>query len=370
LNGNYDFDLNNFLGFPSTDEMYNYAFKSHFGGLMSNYTYIKKSTKWVTGVHGNLYNRQHLGSELTLGELYQNKGFKNEFSAFSKYQNMLWGAVQIFADVQYRYTEFSYDGTAEFEKMNWNFINPKAGLSWSPISNAYTMYYSVGSAGREPTRNDIFGGADDLGVDDIGTPLLVITNPERVIDHELGFRFRSRKFRMQVNGYFMNFNNEIVLNGQFGPNGLALNSSVDQSIRTGVELSFVYLPHPSLKLVNNSSFNHSKIQQQTEEFTPILTPALIINQEVIYSRNNFQTGLTYRYQSSSFIDFANENSVESYHLLNLRISYKIKKFQLALLLNNLTNTRYFNNGYVDYDGTNKYFIQAPLNFQGRVTYTF
>jgi iron complex outermembrane recepter protein len=42
LKGNYDFNLNHFLGLPSTGELYNYAFVSHLPGVFSNYIYTKK----------------------------------------------------------------------------------------------------------------------------------------------------------------------------------------------------------------------------------------------------------------------------------------------------------------------------------------
>lgn len=41
LNGNYHFDLNNFLSLPSTTELYNYAFKSHLIGFFSTYNFVK-----------------------------------------------------------------------------------------------------------------------------------------------------------------------------------------------------------------------------------------------------------------------------------------------------------------------------------------
>jgi len=54
LQGNYDFNLNGFLGLPTTDEMYNYAFQSNLTGFFSNYTLANKNLNfnWTTGVHG------------------------------------------------------------------------------------------------------------------------------------------------------------------------------------------------------------------------------------------------------------------------------------------------------------------------------
>ena len=77
-----------------------------------------------------------------------------------------------------------------------------------------------------------------------------------------------------------------------------------------------------------------------------------------------------RYQQQSFIDFANEEKVNGYFLLNSRASYSINDFQLSVFINNITNTKYINQGYVDFDGSNKYFVQTPTNFYGSIQYSF
>lgn len=368
LKGNYRFDYNNFLGFPSTNELYNYAFLSNFVGFFSNYTFSKKQFNLTTGLHGNIYNRQHTGSEKSLGQLYQNTGYKNEISVFTK-ADYTFKWFTFFADVQYRYVNFDYKGSVALQKLEWHFINPKAGLSVAVKPNS-TLYYSVGYTGREPTRNDMFGGNDDLLADSLGNAVLFNTKPEFVLNHELGFRFQKSKLNFNVNLYYMDFKNEIVLDGKFGPNGLALTNNVEQSFRTGLELSINYKVSKHFSLVNNSSFNYSRIKEQTETFSPILTPPIIINQEAVFSKNNFTIALSARYQHHSFIDFANEEKVNSYFLLNSRASYSIKGFQFSVFLNNITNAKYFNHGYVDFDGSKKYFVQAPTNFYASIQHSF
>ena len=368
LKGNYDFDLNNFVGLPSTNELYKYAVQSNFVGFFSNYTYSKKQFNLTSGFHGNMYNRQHTGSEKTVGQLYQNTGYKNEASVFTKV-DYTFKKITFFADLQYRYVNFDYKGLATMKKLDWNFFNPKAGLSISVNPNA-TMYYSVGYTGREPTRNDMFGGNDDLLIDSLGNAVLSNTKPEYVLNHELGFRFQKSKVNFNANLYYMDFKNEIVLDGKFGPNGLALTNNVEQSFRTGFELSVTYRASKYFSFVNNSSFNYSRIKEQTESFSPILTPPVIINQEVIFTTNNFTIAFSGRYQLQSYIDFANMNKVNSYFLLNSRASYGIKGFQFSVFLNNITNTKYYNHGYVDFDGSKKYFVQAPTNFYTSIQYSF
>lgn len=368
LKGNYDFNLNGFLGLPTTSELYNYAFQSNLIGFFSNYTFLKKHFNWTTGIHGNTYDRQHIGSEKTLGQLYKNTGYKNEVSVFTK-ADYTFKWLTLFADIQYRYSSFDYKGTVTLDKIQWHFINPKAGLSVEVKQNS-VIYYSIGSTGREPTRNDMFGGNDDLLADSLGNAIVSIKTPEYVVNQELGFRHQSSKLNFNLNLYYMDFKNEIVLDGKFGPNGLALTNKVEQSFRTGVELSVTYKISKSFSLINNSSFNYSRIKEQKEVFTPILTPPLIIYQEAVYFYKGFSAAVSVRYQDKSFIDFANTSTVKSYFLVNGRVGYDIKGFQFCVFVNNITNSNYFNNGYVDFDGSKKYFVQAPTNFYASIKYNF
>lgn len=369
LNGNYDFDLNNYLGLPSTSELYNYNFRSHLIGLFSTFTRYKTSKwNWTSGLHANTYNRKHLGSELALGELYDNTGFKNEASLFSKIDFNL-KKLNFYADLQYRYTQFNYKGSVKMDQLDWSFVNPKAGISlrFTPRSS---LYLSSGFTGREPTRNDIFGGNDDLAADSLGLPSLFNTKAEYVLDNELGFRYKRKEVQFDFNLYYMNFNNEIVLNGNFGPNALVLTDNVEQSYRTGAELSVQWQIHPNILLLNNSSWNYSRIQDQGEVFSPILTPPLLVNQEVVYNYKAFTFALIGRYQHAAYIDFANSAEVESYFLLDSRISYAYKGVKVSAFLNNLTNVRYYNYGYVDFDGSSKFFVQAPFSTFLALQYQF
>jgi iron complex outermembrane receptor protein len=117
LRGNYDFDLSNFLGLPSTDELLNYAFRSHFVGMFSHYSLEKSHWKLQTGVHLNTYQRQHTGSERRAGRLYQNTGFKDEQSAFVKSSYRL-GEFLLFGDVQLRHAGFRYTGSAALSPLS------------------------------------------------------------------------------------------------------------------------------------------------------------------------------------------------------------------------------------------------------------
>lgn len=366
LDGGYDFDLNNFLGIPSNGELYNYHFSSNFLGAFSNYQIDLSPTKVTLGVHGNLYEREHVGSELSLGELYQNKGRKNEASAFAKIEHTV-GDFVLLGDLQLRYTNFDYSGSVPLEELNWTFFNPKVGATYL-MTDSSNFYYSVGKSGREPTRNDILAGNDDLLADEEGNPITGVTQAEHVIDHELGFRSRGEAWDLKANAYYMDFDHEIVLNGKLGPNGLPLTSSVDQSYRRGLELDFAWEPAIGWALSTNASYNHSQIETAGEKFAPVMTPEWIVNQGIEYKIDAFSLGANLRYQSSAYIDFANANKIGGFFVTDLSLHYRYENLLFGVFLNNLFDEKYVSNGYLDVNQDARYFVQAPRNVYLSVTW--
>lgn len=366
LKGNYDFNLNNFIGLEGDGEMYNYGFQSNFGGLYSNLETTWKNLKLQAGLSSNWYNRDHIFTEKQLGQLYENTGYKNDFSAFTK-ADYKWDNLKISASLQYRKARFSYKGDSELTPLEWNFWNPKFGITYSIKSNQ-ELYFSLGKVGREPTRNDIFAGNDNLSVDDNNQLILGTTTPEYVTDYEIGYRYFSNNLKISANLFYMNFKDEIVLNGQFGPNGIALTNKVDKSYRTGLEISTNYQINSNWSTSNNTSWMSSKIKQSTESFTPILTPKLIVNQDLNYTKNALTLQLSYRYQATSYINFANDKKIPSYQLVNAAAFYNLEKWQIGVFANNIFNNIYYNHAYVEADGTAKYFVQMPRNFMLSLTY--
>ena len=367
LDGNYDFDLNNFLSQPLTDEMYNYDFKHHFMGAFSNYSLRLNGLKLNTGVHANSFQRTHLGSERSLGELYENTGYKKEFSAFVKVNYCL-NQFEFLASAQYRHSNFDYEGTVPLNKMNWDFVNYQFGLNYK-LGGESVLYYSFGNTSREPTRNDLFYGEDNLSNDNQGNAILANIKWENVADHEFGLRYQSNKVRLNANIYYMSFKNEIVLNGQFGPNGLALHSNVANSFRSGGEVDIYFQLNKTISFENSSSYSHNQISENSINFKPILSPELIVNQSIIYKYSNLLIKITGRYQSESYLDFANDFELPDYHSVAMQLNYKLGQFELSLRTNNITSAKILSNGYIGLNGEPLYFIQAPANFYAAITWT-
>ncbi len=359
LQGNYDFDLNNFLGLPSTSELYNYGLSSHFAGAFSNFRTSFGQNRVTLGVHGNWYQREHVGSERALGTLYENRGVKEEASVFAKYERAL-GDFMLLSDLQLRRTTFNYHGSVPLGELGWTFFNPKAGVTYL-LSNDTSIFYSLGRTGREPTRNDMFLGNDELLADDLGNPLLGVTQPEHVVDQELGVRAKGASWSLESNLFLLNFDHEIALSGKLGPTGLPLTASVENSYRTGIEFQGRWDVETTMRLKLNGAVTRSRIRQEGQNITPVMTPSFVGSTGAEFHHDSFRIEGEVRYQGASYLDFANTSTIGGFSTVNLSGHYTRGDVELGLHLNNILNRSAYTSGYVDGSGQSRYFSSAPRN---------
>ena len=92
------------------------------------------------------------------------------------------------------------------------------------MNNATHFYTSVAVANREPNRDDLTASARTV-------------NPEQLIDYELGFQYQKSRFNLSVNGYFMHYNNQLVLTGAIDDVGNPVRENVAKSYRAGIEIA-------------------------------------------------------------------------------------------------------------------------------------
>ena len=351
LNGWYTYDGAHF-GSP---DLYGYHLYANFLGANLNYTIKLGNLDLYTGINGSKYSRKHNGTTNDV-PTYTNTGYKDDLSGFLKGIYNL-GNFNIYGDLQYRYSTFVYNGDVYLKHFDYNFFNFSGGVEYKIKNNI--LYYSIGKTHREPIRNDIFGGNDNLLSDSVGNAIYYDLKPETVLDQELGYRYIKGNMNLNVNLFYMMFNNELVLTGEYGATGLALHENVDKSYRSGIEADFKYRWKFGLTFTQNLSYNHSEITLSTKKTHPVLTPEWLSNTELVYNYKWFIVGLSGRYQSWSYIDINNEYTIPSYYTLNTNIGVKWNWGEWDLYLNNITNQKYFANGMMGYDAVGNY---SPLYF--------
>ena len=350
-NGWYNMDLDNYMNrmvdpaWISTNILYSYGLTHYlYGGNVATKIYLD-NLSITAGANAYAYDRNHFmadhGKNIPDIEYYDNTGHKNDVNAFLSASYTL-GKFNIGANAQYRHVDFRYHTAYyEFDRFaydtNWNFINWGANVEYNFTNNmkAYARYSEVS---REPTRTDMFGGNEYF------TGNITTNKAERSHDVEVGYEVRSNKVKANVNLYYMAFTNERVLNGQYGLNGLPLHDTADKSYRMGVEGTVDWNFWKGFHYVMNGSLSKNKIDTETfNNKTHILTPAVTFNNEINYDGGNWIVGLNNKYRSNMYIDQANNYKVPYYLTFNIRGSYRYKKAEFGLYVNNILNrTNYYN----------------------------
>ena len=350
-NGWYNMDLDNYMNrmvdqaWIPTNILYSYGLTHYlYGGNVATKIYLD-NLSITAGANAYAYDRNHFmadhGKNIPDIEYYDNTGHKNDVNAFLSASYTL-GKFNIGANAQYRHVDFRYHTAYyEFDRFaydtNWNFINWGANVEYNFTNNmkAYARYSEVS---REPTRTDMFGGNEYF------TGNITTNKAERSHDVEVGYEVRSNKVKANVNLYYMAFTNERVLNGQYGLNGLPLHDTADKSYRMGIEGTVDWNFWKGFHYVMNGSLSKNKIDTETfNNKTHILTPAVTFNNEINYDGGNWTVGLNNKYRSNMYIDQANNYKVPYYLTFNIRGSYRYKKAEFGLYVNNILNrTNYYN----------------------------
>jgi iron complex outermembrane receptor protein len=327
LDGSYDYAMNGTR---------NLSLSSNFYGALSNLSFKSENDRLDFGLSANSYTRYHRYETTDyFSALNNNYGIKKELSSYVKY-NHSFDKLVLSVDLQFRHSDFDYFGDVSFDKVNWNFFNPKVGAIYN-LNAVTNVYFSVGKSHREPTRTNMFGGNDYL---------IDYTNvkPESVINYELGLNHQYNKLYLQANLFYMDFKDEIALKGGTTPSGVSLTESVDKSFRSGLEFDLKYNVTNNFNVRYNYAFTYSKIVNSNETFYNILTPKNISNLVLSYEKNNLLVELVGRSQSKSYLDLGNTSTIGAFNVINANIGYTFKSYSVILSLNNLTSEKYYTNG--------------------------
>lgn len=367
LKGHYYFDVDNFMQkvvdptWQNIGEVDCYNLRHHMiGGNVAAKVYFRNFAL-TTGVNASTFNRRHIGTNnLGTDEMWNNKGYKNDINLFAKGECSYKG-LKVVGNIQYRHADFDYRGDVDFDKVNWDFLNWSCNVSYQ-FNKLHSIYASATQTHREPTRSDMFGGEENL--------IEVATSQaESVIDYELGYNVTSNKVIGNLNLYYMDFSNELILNGEMGTNGLPIRENVEKSYRTGVELCLTYEPVKGLVLSNTTSYSINKVETDTETLNHTMSPAWLVNQSVVYGFKGFEFGVDMKYRSKMYFDLTNLYELESSLRFGANITYTYKDFTFGVHVNNLFNELSFSNGMMGANGP-LYFIDAPRNFHIDIRWRF
>lgn len=347
---------------------------NHFYGLVSTLYGRFENMDLNFGIVANQYYGKHFGNvtgvyfpQIDEYEYYRGRSVKSEAAGFAKALVRV-SDFEFFGDLQLRAinydTKILLDGDGEGGniKKDWLFFNPKAGVNYK-IGNG-KIFLSYAHAHREPNR-------DDLTADNS-------VKAEKLHDFEAGLEKQFGFLSVTANLYYMYYVNQLVLNGQLNNVGAFIRTNSGKSYRRGIEIGLLaklskqweVSGNVSLSQNRNIDFNmKNKKEVKNLGNTQIsFSPDVVANLGITFKpSHNFQFALMNQYVGKQYLDNTEDKNVQlkDYILtdFNAQYQFKIAKNEVALklLVNNLFNKKYVNNGAV-YSGEPYYFSQAGTNF--------
>ena len=325
-----------------------------------------KQTEAVLGGGFTRYNGQHFGKVIWAAKgltgvdnWYDLDSDKKDFNIYLKQQTQIAGNWNLFYDLQYRHVKYSTEGfrdnpTLSINK-NFNFFNPKAGVSY--IKNGWKAYTSYSIANKEPNRDDFEAGA-------LQQPL-----PERLHDIEAGIKKQTSNYNWAATVYFMNYENQLVLDGKINDVGAYIRTNIPNSYRLGIELQGAIKFNSWMNAAANISLSENKVKnfteyiddydnggQKTNNFssaTIAYSPSVVGGATINFIPvKNGELSLLSKYVSKQYLDNTSNNarSLNAFFVQDVRAIYTIKnkglkEINIIAQLNNVFGKKYEPNGY-------------------------
>lgn len=332
--------------------------KNNFYGFTFSSNYKKNNLDFIFGGAANKYEGDHYGKILWVSQpvaynyeqnYYFDQSIKTDVNTFAKATYTFNNELILFGDVQYRHVNYQAN-SAEAGLVNdtFNFFNPKAGITYLINTNQQT-YFSYARANREPNRTDY----------EAGSP-----KPEKLNDFELGWKLNSEKLKLNVNGYYMRYKDQLVLTGALNDVGAPIRENSGDSYRLGIEIDgavaftqkFIWSPSITLSSNKNLAFvTHVNGEIKNLGNTNIaFSPNVIAsNAFTLLPTEDMSVSLLTKFVGNQFMGNTDSaySKLDSYLTNDINLNYEIKPnkwfkaIHFSLLLNNIFNVKYISNGY-------------------------
>ncbi len=366
-------------------ELWRFNLSYNWYGALSTFSYRRDAVSFDAGAHVMQYHRDHFMEIWPhLDErAYDNTGHKNEQAAFAKIA-VAAGRATWFGDVQLRSAAFRYtpdrNAGVKGPSRDWGFLNPRLGVTWRQ-SDALSFFASVGAVRREPTRDDMFSGADNLDASNAASIVpLDRVRPEQVVDYEAGATWTRGALRASANVFAMEFREEIAPVGALSLTGSPLRVNVGASHRRGLEGELRWQPSSALSLDATLALTDARIRRFTDaesgvEYRDVrsrLTPGAVATQAVAW-RMGGGFSLTAEAREASTAMLTNtgnrQASLPGYVLADAGATWTHGATAVTLRVNNVGDRLAFGGGYAS-GGTNYVFPFATRHVMVNVRRSF
>lgn len=391
---------------------------NHYAGFITSAKYLSERADVQIGVAGNNYYGEHWGIldylakplEQTLPvhyEYYRNDANKIDVNTYAKAN---WRIIRraneqlaVYGDLQYRYVRYSRKGLND-ENMedlplvaNYHFFNPKAGLTYQKDGHQLSASFAI--ANRDPSRNNY---KENARWDAQTQTWMNMPKAETLYDYELGYAYTHTRFNIGVNLYFMDYDNQLVLTGEYNDVGAYKTVNVKDSYRmgaeimAGVKITDWFRWEGNMVISRNKILNYKQyidvydnaddwnwIRQDSVEgtvtiaFSPTITAMSLFTFDYKGFVGTIQTNVVGRQYLDNTQDAA--AMLRAYTTTNINLQYDLPMHQwfssrrgvpnvkLLCQLNNIFNAKYASNGGAEASRFSNgsrcawYFAQAGIN---------
>lgn len=361
-----------------------------FYGTVFSLNFKKNKTQATLGGAATHYDGEHFGKVIwaaqgltSTNRWYDFDARKRDYTLYYKQQTSIAANWYLFYDMQYRYVNYAIGGFRDNPSLKvnnrFNFINPKAGISFSKNGWKASLSYAV--ANKEPNRDDFEAGTNQQ------------PRPERLDDIELGIEKRNSRYNWSATFYYMNYKDQLVLTGKVNDVGAYTRTNIAKSYRAGVELQGGYRLSNKFSMAGNITLSQNKVKDFTEyiddydnggqkttvyndadiAYSPAITGAATLTYMPI---SKLELNLLNKYVSRQYLDNTSNKGrmLDAFFVQDFRATYTIKykwlkDVNFIAQVNNLLKQKYEPNGYTFsyiYGGQttteNYYFPMAGVNF--------
>lgn len=382
-----------------------------YGGIFSLIYTPNNQLKSTLGGGYNIYDGDHYGEVIWARyagdneireRYYDNNATKKDGNIYSQTSYQFSKKWNGFLDLQVRHITYDFLGldinnlgnVVNIEQnATYTFFNPKIGVSYN-LNSSTNFYALFAVANKEPNRNDL-------------TESSPTSRPkhETLQDLEIGFKRSKKNYALSVNGYFMNYKNQLVGTGALNDVGSSVRTNIDKSYRAGIEIEGGAQITKGLTWTGNLTLSQNKIvdwteyvdnwdtwgkdtvsyQNSTLSFSPSIIGSSIFEFKPFKqwdgarTKNridNLSISFISKYVGEQFVDNtqSDEIKLDAYFVHDLRINYslRLKPFREIAVFGsvyNLFNNLYSANAWAyryssggEFQQDMGYYPQATTNF--------
>jgi iron complex outermembrane receptor protein len=361
-----DYGMTGPTGVSTTDLVRQLWLDNGFFGDIFSLGYQSAKTQFTFGGSVTRYNGRHFADVTwaqmgltNIGNYYDLNAYKNDANIYAKWQQALTDNWAFYTDFQWRHVRHVINGFEANPSLlidtRFNFFNPKAGITYH--KNGFIAYASIGIANKEPNRDDFEAGLNQQ------------PQAERLNDLEMGVEKKADRYGWGINGYYMNYKNQLVLTGKINDVGEYTRTNIPDSYRMGIEMQGNYRMATWLDVAANLTLSKNRIRNFEEyiddydnggqklntysESDISFSPSIIGGSTItITPVKNFEVALLSKYVSKQYLDnTSNEHRIlKPYFTEDFRMIYTLtpkwgKQINIIGQVNNLFNKMYEANGY-------------------------